>query len=233
MEKWSLLRSARQGTISRGFRLTQLYWVYVYACGGSYHLPSLPFSLPPPPPLPLSLQYLCSSLIPSQAGGRLTSPALQPPLPLMCSLFLTSAPPPPPSMPLPALEQLMCLLPHCFTAIALPQFSRLHRSPGFLLPDNHGRVWKTHYRKRGRGRRERRGRAEPSSFQLLHSSVCPSQPVISCTLWTQYWKQLVGRELPEGIHPHMSASISVLFWDRVQRIEEGGTQSRTSAPTLP
>lgn len=174
------------------------------------------------PPSPLSLQYLCSSVIPFQAGGRHTLmlfcytcwlcstaplclsralfPSLQPVPPHPCHAAAAASP-----------EQLMCLLPCCFTAIALPQFPCFHCFSCFLLPDNHGRVRKPHYRKTGRGRKERRGRPEHSSFQLLHSSVCPSQAAISCTVWTQYWEQLVGRKLPEGIYPHMNASIFCSF----------------------
>lgn len=66
----SLLRSVGYRTISRSFRLSQPYWVHVFACGGSYHFPSLSSSPLPPPPSPLSLQYLCYSVISLQAGGR-------------------------------------------------------------------------------------------------------------------------------------------------------------------
>lgn len=58
-------------TISRYFRLSQPYWVHAFACGGSHHFPSLSSSLLPPPS-PLSLQYLCYSVISLQAGGRHT-----------------------------------------------------------------------------------------------------------------------------------------------------------------
>lgn len=174
--------------------------------------PPLSFSLPTPPSLtsvsavPLFLSHPLAGWRDTHTHAFLLYSALlySLPLPLTCCLaHFSLCPPLTPSRAATApLEQLMCLLPLCFTAIALPQFPYLHCSSCFLLPDNHGRVGKPHYRKTGRGRRERRGRPAHSSFQLLHSSVCPSQAVISCTLWTHYWEQLVGRELPEGIHLH-------------------------------
>lgn len=47
---------------------------------------------------------------------------------------------PPVLLLVPALEQLMCLLPRCFTAIALPQFPWFYCSSCFILPGNHGRL---------------------------------------------------------------------------------------------
>lgn len=54
LEECSLFRGVRYESISGCFRLTQPYWVYVYVCGGSYHLPPLSPSLllSPTSPLP-------------------------------------------------------------------------------------------------------------------------------------------------------------------------------------
>lgn len=108
VEKCTLFRGMRYGSISRCLRLTQPYWVYVYACGGSYHLPPLSSSLVLSPTSPLPHLYLCSTSVPQSSPSRLegdthscfsailAGSALQPPLPLTCSLSLTSACAPPP-----------------------------------------------------------------------------------------------------------------------------------------
>lgn len=68
----SWFRSVGYRTISRSFRLSQPCWVHVFACGSSYHFPSLSCSPLSPPPSPLSLQYLYYPVISLQAGGRHT-----------------------------------------------------------------------------------------------------------------------------------------------------------------
>lgn len=57
----SLFRSVGYRTISRSFKLSQPHWAHVFACGGSYHFPSL--SSPPLPYLPLPHLYLCSTSV--------------------------------------------------------------------------------------------------------------------------------------------------------------------------
>lgn len=98
-----MFMGVRHRSITRCFRLTQPYWVYVYACGGSYHLPPLSPSLVLSPISPLPHLYLCSASVPqsSFAGWReththafllhLLALLSSPPLPLTCCLFLAAA----------------------------------------------------------------------------------------------------------------------------------------------
>lgn len=128
----SLFWSVGYRTISRSFRLSQPYWVRVFAWGGSYHFPSLSSASP------LPHLYLCSTSVTQSSPCRLEDDisscfsavlagcSLQSPyashllfLPHF-SLHL------PVLQLLPDLEWFISLKLHCFTAIALPVYPWLH-----------------------------------------------------------------------------------------------------------
>lgn len=222
VEKCILFMGVRHRSITRCFRLTQLYWVYVYACGGSYHLPPLSPSLVLSPISPLPHLYLCSASAPQSSPCRLegdahscfsaalAGSALQPPsashvlsLP-GCSLCLLSC---------------CCCQPWnswCVCCRSASLLQLFHSSPGSIaFPAFFCQMITDETESHITGRQEGEGEREEGDQSTLHSNCCILQFVLHRlwfpALWTQYWEQLVRRELPEGIYPYMSASIFCSF----------------------
>lgn len=209
----SLFRSVGYRTISRYFRLSQPDWMHVFACGGSYHFPFLSSSLLPPPPSPLSLQYLCYPVIYLQSGGWHT-------LVLFCctcwlfstaavclSFALSSSLHPVPPCAAAAVSPGMvhfseAALLHCYSSasvslVAFPLlFSLITDEPESLFYER---------RQGGEGQRGDRDQG------VLFPNCCIPQLVLHrlwfCARSERRTEQLVRGELSEGIHPHLSASI--------------------------